>query len=671
MMKLSVRLLILLLIAALPVLALQVQGLVQDREQLKAAIAQQALDLARLAAAQQDQFIEAARHLLAAAAQLPEVQNRDAPACNKQMAELLVQFPTITSIGAVAPDGVPFCSGLRGFTGMSFADRPYFQQALRNKSLGISGYVIERDGGRPQLNFAYPALDSAGEVRAVVVLAFSLGRLSRDLSATALPSGGTIGLLDGDGALLARAPPAPEWIGRRPHEAFFSERMRAQRQGVMEGVGIDGSQRLYAFAPLLGSADLFAMVGLPWHEAYRAADREFWRQIAWTALAFTLAAIAALVGGEAWILRPVAGLQQVVGRMAGGDLSARARTDRGSPELRQLAGSFNEMASTLEQRRTALEASEARLRAVVDNAADGIITINARGIIEAVNPEATRLFGYRHDELIGQNVRILLPAPDSVRHDEYLARYLRTGEARIIGIGRELTGRRKDGSEFPLSLSIGEFSLEGGRYFTGIVRDITERKRAEERQRLLTAEVDHRAKNLLATIQAMVVLTKRDTVSVTDFTRTLVGRLHAMARAHELLARDKWTGASLHDVIQNEFQAYAGADGARVSVVGEDTRLSARAAQTLSLALHELATNAAKHGALSVPEGRIEVRSAVDGDKLRLTWAEIGGPEIRVPAAQGFGTMIVERSIAHELGGSAELDFERGGLRCHLCIPLR
>ena len=272
------------------------------------------------------------------------------------------------------------------------------------------------------------------------------------------------------------------------------------------------AERLYGFAPLLGSADLFAVVGLPWQEAYRAADREFWRQMAWTALAFTLAAIAALVGGEAWILRPVAGLQRVVGRMARGDLSARARTDRGSPELRQLAGSFNEMASTLEQRRTALEASEARLRAVVDNAADGIITINARGIIEAVNPEATRLFGYRHDELIGQNVRILMPAPDSARHDEYLARYLRTGEARIIGIGRELTGRRKDGSEFPLSLSIGEFSLEGERYFTGIVRDITERKRAEERQRLLTAEVDHRAKNLLATIQAMVLLTKRDTV---------------------------------------------------------------------------------------------------------------------------------------------------------------
>ena len=109
-----------------------------------------------------------------------------------------------------------------------------------------------------------------------------------------------------------------------------------------------------------------------------------------------------------------------------------------------------------------------------------------------------------------------------------------------------------------------------------------------------------------------------------------------MARAHDLLARDKWTGASLHDVIQNEFQAYAGADGARVSVVGEDTRLSARAAQTLSLALHELATNAAKHGALSVPGGRVALHSAIERQELQLSWVESGGPEVAPPDRPWF-----------------------------------
>jgi PAS domain S-box-containing protein len=478
-------------------------------------------------------------------------------------------------------------------------------------------------------------------------------------------------LIDGDGVLLARAPPAPEWIGRRVREAPFTQAMLARREGAMEAVGIDGVARMHGFAPLFGSADLFAVVGLPWQEAYRAADREFWRETLFTMLAFGLAALVALFSAERWIRRPLAGLREAVGRMESGDLSARATLRRGgSPELRDLAANFNEMASTLERRRAALEASEARFRAVVENAADGIITINAQGVIQSVNSEAERLFGYARDELVGRNVRILMPSPDSERHDTYLARYLRTGEARIIGIGREVTGKRKDASTFPLFLSIGEFSLEGERYFTGIVRDVTERKRAEERQRLLSAEVDHRAKNLLATIQAMVLLTRREAVSVADFATTLVGRLHAMARAHDLLARDKWTGASLHDIIGNEFQAYTGADGDRVSVIGEDTRLSARAAQTLSLALHELTTNAAKHGALSVPEGRVEIRSAINGQELQLTWSESGGPEVRSPSTQGFGSVIIERSIAHELGGDAELRFERSGLCCHIRIPL-
>ncbi|HLT02290.1 MAG TPA: PAS domain S-box protein [Geminicoccaceae bacterium] len=671
-MKLGLRLLILVLLAALPVLALQVQDLVQTREQRKAAIAEQALDLARLAAAQQDQFIESARYLLAAAAQFPEVQDLDREACSARMKDLLRQFPTITGIGATGADGVPFCSDTGNVTDSSAADQPYFQRAVRDRSLAISGYTIGQKSGRPHLKFAYPALDDAGEVRAVVILGFSLERLADSLLATPLPSDATMSLVDGDSVLLARAPAAPEWVGRRVREAPFTEAMLARREGVIETTGLDGIQRVHGFAPLLATADLFAVVGLPWQEAYRQADRLFWRETLLTVLAFTIAALVALFSADLWIRRPLTALQDAVARMREGDLSVRAGAgQRGSPELRELAGNFNDMARALERRQAAVEASEARFRAVVETAADGIITINAAGIIQSINPEGERLFGYARDELVGRNVKLLMPSPDAERHDEYLARYLRTGEARIIGIGREVTGRRKDGSTFPLFLSIGEFRLDGERYFTGIVRDITERRRAEERQRLLTAEVDHRAKNLLATIQAMVLLTKRDARSVGDFATTLIGRLHAMGRAHDLLARDRWTGASLRDIIRSEFQAFAGADGARYTLVGEDARLSPRAAQTLSLALHELTTNAVKHGALSVPEGRVEIRATMNGEDLQLTWTETGGPEVKAPAAQGFGSVIVERSIAHELGGNAELRFEPGGLRCHIRIPLR
>jgi PAS domain S-box-containing protein len=674
-MKLSVRLLLLVLIAALPILAIQVEALLAERQQRKAAIAEQALDLARLAAAQQDQFIESARYLLAAAAQMPEVQQRDGPGCSTRMAELRRQFPTVSGISAVGPEGVQFCSSSDNVAGFSLADRPYFQQAVRTKSLAISGYIVGRLSSEPQLNFAYPAIDGAGDLRAVVVLAFSLDRLSASLSLTPLPDGASMGLVDGYGVLLARAPPVPDWIGRRVREAPFTQAMVARREGVMEATGVDGVQRMHGFAPLFASADLFAVVGLPWQEAYQQADRLFWRETLFTVLAFALAAIVALFSADIWIRRPIGALQDAVGGMKRGALWARARPGRGSsPELRELAADFNDMAGTLERRQAALEASEARFRAVVETAADGIITINQRGIVESVNPEAERLFGYPRHEVIGQNVRLLMPSPDREHHDEYLARYLRTGVAKIIGIGREVTGRRKDGSAVPLFLSIGEFELNAERFFTGILRDITDRKRWEEHQVLLMAEIDHRAKNLLAAIQATVLLTKSNARSVGDYADTLIGRLHAMARAHDLLARDKWQGARLRELIGDEFAAYVGSDSNAVEITGEDVLLRPRAAQTLSLALHELTTNAAKYGALSQPAGRVAIVSSIErspaGRTLLLSWTESGGPEVARPDHRGFGSVVIERSIAHDLAGSASLEFAREGVRCVIRVPL-
>jgi two-component sensor histidine kinase len=246
--------------------------------------------------------------------------------------------------------------------------------------------------------------------------------------------------------------------------------------------------------------------------------------------------------------------------------------------------------------------------------------------------------------------------------------------AKISGIGREVTGRRKDGSAVPLFLSIGQFELNGERFFTGILRDITERKRWEEHQVLLMAEIDHRAKNLLAAIQAMVLLTKSSTPSVGDYADTLIGRLHAMARAHDLLARDKWQGARLCELIRGEFAAYVGSDSNAVEITGEDILLRPRAAQTLSLALHELTTNAAKYGALSQPGGRVAIVSSIErspsGQTLLLSWTESGGPEVAQPNRRGFGRVVIERSIAHDLAGSASLEFEREGIRCVIRVPL-
>ncbi len=138
--------------------------------------------------------------------------------------------------------------------------------------------------------------------------------------------------------------------------------------------------------------------------------------------------------------------------------------------------------SSLEYRqdRAALSDSKERMRAVLQTAVEGIITIDERGIIESLNPAAVKIFGYKAEEVIGKNVSVLMPSPYREEHDGYMANYLRTGRAKIIGIGREVMGQRKDGSVFPMDLSVGEMRLAGGRMFTGIVRDITERKRLEK-----------------------------------------------------------------------------------------------------------------------------------------------------------------------------------------------
>src|SRR6266511_1096956 len=128
----------------------------------------------------------------------------------------------------------------------------------------------------------------------------------------------------------------------------------------------------------------------------------------------------------------------------------------------------------------ALKEKEQRLRAILEAAVEGIITIDERGIVDSMNPAACRIFGYAPEEVVGQNVSILMPSPDREKHDGYISHYLRTGHAKIIGIGREVVGQRKDRTLFPMDLSIGEVRLGARRLFTGFVRDISERRELEQ-----------------------------------------------------------------------------------------------------------------------------------------------------------------------------------------------
>jgi two-component sensor histidine kinase len=256
-----------------------------------------------------------------------------------------------------------------------------------------------------------------------------------------------------------------------------------------------------------------------------------------------------------------------------------------------------------------------------------------------------------------------MPEPHRSAHSRYVGAYLRTGDAKVIGIGREVEGRRKDGSIVPIDLAVTQWQIAGKRFFTGIMRDISARKKAEEHVRLVMRELSHRTKNLLAVVQTMAWQTGRTSIDLNDFEQRFTRRVDALARSHELLVKSGWHGAALGELVRTQLTPFLDAD-ARLAVEGPRLVLNPEAAQNIGLALHELATNASKYGALSCPDGKIEVSFSVladrGADRLRLRWREIGGPEVMTPTRTGFGHTVIKKIMAHY--GDVAIDFRPEGL---------
>ncbi|MGE0578404.1 MAG: response regulator [Reyranella sp.] len=202
---------------------------------------------------------------------------------------------------------------------------------------------------------------------------------------------------------------------------------------------------------------------------------------------------------------------------------------------------------------------------------------------------------------------------------------------------------------------------------TGVTVDITERKRAEERQALLAREVDHRAKNTLAVVLSMLRLTKAPTIDA--FISTVEGRVHALAATHNLLSATRWEGADLGRIVDEEMAPYHASHRRRVHTGGPRVILLPATAQAVALALHELATNAAKYGAFSTDTGSLSVTWRTEGDTMVLDWSESGGPPTEEPARLGLGLTIVRSSIEAQFRGAVTYDWQPDGLRCRLTIP--
>lgn len=315
-------------------------------------------------------------------------------------------------------------------------------------------------------------------------------------------------------------------------------------------------------------------------------------------------------------------------------------------------------------------AQERNVRVLVESAPNGIVLVDARGTITLVNASTEKLFGYGRLELVGKSVDCLVPHRQTDQHRMVRESFQRRPEARAMGAGRDLTGRRKDGSEFAVEIGLNPIGQLGDGATLATVIDISERRQAQDRQHFLVRELQHRTQNLFSVIQSIASRSFAESHSIAEGMEVFNGRLGALARAHAMLAKAAWTGAPLVEILKREFTPFA----RHLIVHGCDIVVSTQAAQQFALIVHELATNAAKYGALSTPGGRVAVEGRIEqlnGEPLfSFRWRESGGPPVSAPTRRGFGSVIL-LDAARQFGQHAALNFEPEGLTYELQLPLR
>jgi PAS domain S-box-containing protein len=329
----------------------------------------------------------------------------------------------------------------------------------------------------------------------------------------------------------------------------------------------------------------------------------------------------------------------------------------------------------LDRSQRELREQEQRLAATYEHAAIGIVEIDADGRFLRVNEAICAITGLSREELLGWTL-FGRTHPDDRRLDEDLYRRQVAGELGTYTVEKRFV--RKDGRTIWIAVRSSAVRDTEGRFLYGVrvVQDVTERKASEERQKLLIDELNHRVKNTLATVQSLAAQTAHAAGSHKAFQQAFEGRLIALGRAHDQLTARHWENADLKDILAAIAAPYETGGAKQIVVDGDSVTLTPRAALTLAMAFHELATNAAKYGALSVPTGRIDVHWDMTfglsrkPDQLRIDWCEQGGPAVAPPTRRGFGTKFIETSIAFELGGSARIRFEEAGVCCTMRLKL-
>ena len=542
---------------------------------------------------------------------------------HQRLRRLMPQVPMANAITLSGADGQALLSSaIYPVAATPGADREWVQALRRADAPDVYVSGVERAASDGRLFFGVALRrEPSGKARSgsgfdgVITISVDPNRFGAGLGTITREANDVISLVRADGEVLARMPGFAE----RPPVIPPNSPLRAAAAGGVDrglytgrtmGLRPDGStgDPLTIAFRRLGTLPLYVTVSRPPHLAVAR-----WRRV--------MLALAA-VGVPATLL--LAGLALVV-----------RRGQRG------------------------LASSEAELRAAFESAAIGNALVEvATNRFVRVNRRFCELTGYAEAELLdGMSRRQILhpDEPDRPAATERVERY-----------------RRKDGSTVWVHACIAPVDDGAGtRPALAVlaVQDVTERKDAEARQLLLTAELDHRVKNILAVVKAIA----RRSLDGSAGAEAFVGRLTALAQAHGALAENRWRGASLRGLLEAAVSPYRNGPAGRIVLDGPDLLLNPRAAQALSLSFHELASNAAKYGALSLASGNLAVhwRTVADGEPhLAIDWSERNGPAVTPPERTGFGVRLIEQTLSYDLRGAARLDYRAAGLQASLTFPM-
>lgn len=474
-------------LTAVPAFVLIVYSGWQQRSLAIERVEQRTLNNVNNAAALIEQLIAGVRETFIS---VPEdiADRRNRPLFSPELKRIVDILPQYTTVGILDAKGNLLASSSPEAGPMSFADRTWFKDLLLSRKFTISEFQVGRITGKKVIVSAYPTLDAQGKVHHVLFLGLDLDWLNSQLSNFEIPEGSSLLVIDKEGTILSRKPGEAISAGEKLSEVDIVKAIKNREKGTAKLAGLDGVTRIYSFTPVPGTNQtIFVAVGIPEKVAFAEVEEILIRNIFLLFFSTALMSVMAWLGSGFVVTRRIQALTDATERMAEGDLSARVDL-HGSDEMAKLGASFNAMAESLQLQtawRTRIEKelreSEERLRKIASTAPDAVILMDNDGNVSFWNEAASNMFGYTSEDVSGKDLHsCLMPDRHMDAFEKGFETFRKTGEGPIVGKVYEIEAKRKDGTEFPVELSLSSVKLNGKWNAVGIVRDITERKRLEE-----------------------------------------------------------------------------------------------------------------------------------------------------------------------------------------------